>query len=169
VDALPTFISDQSHDHRVQVEEEHEQVESQLDERFLLMHVQFAENLGRVEEVLVFEDSATHSYQYPHPACLSVHLVSSRLVSNPREGCGDSLLRIPPQKRQVQQQRQPIPIDKEQNRQESVNAGFGDNVHVQAVAEVDRVNVVAFEIRVHDGEEDLEEKVHCIEQDRQEE
>lgn len=50
-----------------------------------------------------------------------------------------------------------------------MDAGFGDNVHVEAVAEVDGIDVVAFEIRVHDCEEDLEEEVHCIEQDREEE
>lgn len=50
-----------------------------------------------------------------------------------------------------------------------MDAGFGDDVHVETVAKVDGIDVVAFEIRVHDGEEDLEEQVHCIEQDRQEE
>lgn len=50
-----------------------------------------------------------------------------------------------------------------------MNAGFGDNVHVEAVAEVDRVDVVAFEIGVHDGEEDLEEQVDGIEKDCEEE
>lgn len=48
-------------------------------------------------------------------------------------------------------------------------AGFRNNVHVEAVAEIDRIDVVAFQVRVHDGEEDLEEKVHCIQQDRQQE
>lgn len=50
-----------------------------------------------------------------------------------------------------------------------MDAGFGDNVHVQAVAEVDGVDVVAFEIGVHDGEEDLEEEIDRIEKDREEE
>lgn len=50
-----------------------------------------------------------------------------------------------------------------------MNAGFWDNVHVEAVAEIDRVDVVAFEIGVHDGEEDLEEEIDRIEEDREEE
>lgn len=50
-----------------------------------------------------------------------------------------------------------------------MDAGFGYDVHVEAVAEVDGVDVVALEVGVHDCEEDLEEEVHCIEQDREEE
>ena len=55
--ALPALVADEGDDHGVEVEEEHEQVEAELDEGFLLVHVQLAEDLGRVEEVLVFEDS----------------------------------------------------------------------------------------------------------------
>ena len=50
-----------------------------------------------------------------------------------------------------------------------MDTGFGDDVHVQAVAEIDRVDVVAFQVRVHDREEDLKEEVDGIEQDREEE
>ncbi len=50
-----------------------------------------------------------------------------------------------------------------------MDAGFGDNVHVQTIAQVDRVDVVAFEITIHDGEEDLEKEVDCIEQNCEEE
>ena len=50
-----------------------------------------------------------------------------------------------------------------------MDTGLGDDVHVQAVAEIDRVDVVAFQVRVHDGEEDLQEEVDGIEQDREEE
>jgi hypothetical protein len=85
------FVADKSDDHAVEVEEEHEQVETQLDEGFLssvsvllirarstvceqrhivavdwlrrsasnlLVHVQFSEDLRRIQEVLVLEDSA---------------------------------------------------------------------------------------------------------------
>ena len=50
-----------------------------------------------------------------------------------------------------------------------MDAGFGDNVHVEAVAEVDRVDVVAFEVGVHDCEEDLQEEVDGIEEDGEQE
>ena len=50
-----------------------------------------------------------------------------------------------------------------------MDTGFGNNVHVEAVAEVDRVDIVAFEVRVHYGEEDLKEEVHCVQQDGEEE
>jgi len=50
-----------------------------------------------------------------------------------------------------------------------MNAGFGHDVHVEAVAEVDGVDVVAFQVRVHDGEEDLQEEVDGIEKDGEQE
>jgi hypothetical protein len=50
-----------------------------------------------------------------------------------------------------------------------MEASFGDDVHVEAVAEVDGVDIVAFEVRVHDGEEDLQEEVDGIEEDGEEE
>jgi len=76
-----------------------------------------------------------------------------------------SLLCIPSHQRQIQHQRQPIPIHQKQHREKCVDAGFGDDVHVEAVAEVDGVDVVAFEVRVHDCEEDLEEEVDGVEED----
>ena len=50
------FVADQGHNHAVQVEEEHQQVETQLDERLLLVHVQLAEDLSRIQQVLVLVD-----------------------------------------------------------------------------------------------------------------
>jgi len=50
-----------------------------------------------------------------------------------------------------------------------VDAGLGDNVHVEAVAQVDGVDVVAFQVAVHDGEEDLQEEVDGVEEDGEEE
>lgn len=166
---LPTFISDQSHNHRVEVEEEHQQVESQFDKRLLLVDIEFAENLGRVEEVVLLHDPIIPTCQYAavfSPSCIHHSTLPANFGGIDVD---DSLLHIPPQKRQIQNQRQPIPIDQKQHRQESMHGGFRDDVHVEAVAQVDRVDVVAFEIRVHDGEEDLEEEVHCVEQDGEEE
>lgn len=57
-----------------------------------------------------------------------------------------NLLSIPGKQRQVEDQGDPVPVDKEQNGQESVNGGFGNDVSVEAVAEVDRVDVVTVEI-----------------------
>lgn len=53
---LSTFVSDKRDDHAVEVEEEHEQMEAELDERLFLVDVEFSEDFGRVEEVLIFED-----------------------------------------------------------------------------------------------------------------
>lgn len=77
------LVADQGDNHAVEVEEEHQEVEAQLDERFLggdrgsalrdsarrpnktnlLVHVQLAENLGRVQQVLVLVDPVTQTIQ----------------------------------------------------------------------------------------------------------
>lgn len=82
---LPTLIPDQSDDHGVEIEEEHEEVEAKLDEGFLLVDVEFAEDFGGVEEVLILEDSArwlvnnaTDDSMLLHPMFLGPKLTSSR-------------------------------------------------------------------------------------------
>jgi hypothetical protein len=84
-------------------------------------------------------------------------------------GGPNSLLRVPRNQGEVEEQRQPVAVDQEEDGEERVDAGFGHDVHVEAVAQVDGVDVVAFQVRVHDGEEDLEEEVDSIEEDREEE
>jgi hypothetical protein len=53
------------------------------------------------------------------------------------------LLCVPSQQRQVQDKRHPISVDQEQNSQESMYGSFRDDVGVETVAEIDRVDVVA--------------------------
>ena len=55
----------------------------------------------------------------------------------------NDLLGIPRQQRQIQQQRNPVPVDEEEEGQKGVDGGFGDDVGVEAVAEVDGVDVIA--------------------------
>jgi hypothetical protein len=50
-----------------------------------------------------------------------------------------------------------------------VDAGFRYDVHVEAVAQVDGVDVVAFEVGVHDCKEDLEEEVDGVEENGEKE
>lgn len=127
---LVRFVADQGNDHAVQVKEKHQEVETKLDERFLLVHVELAEDLGRIQEVLVLED----------------------------------LLRIENKQRQVQDDSKPVSVDDEQEGQESVNGGFGDDVGVETVAEINRVDVVTFQITVHNRKEDLQEQVDRVDQ-----
>lgn len=127
------LITDQGNNHAVEVEEEHEEVEAKLDEGFLLVHVQLAENLGRIQKVLVLVD----------------------------------LLGVEQHEGQVQHDGEPVSVDHEEEGQEGVDSGFGDDVGVQAVAKVDRVDVIAFEITVHNREEHLEEEVDGVDQYRQ--
>jgi hypothetical protein len=55
------------------------------------------------------------------------------------------LLGVEQHEGQVQHDGEPVPVDEEEECQDSVNSGFGDDVGVEAVAEVDRVDVVAGE------------------------
>lgn len=52
------------------------------------------------------------------------------------------LLGVPTQQSQVQDKRQPVSVDQKEEGQESVYGSFGDDVGVETVAEVDRVDVV---------------------------
>jgi hypothetical protein len=130
---LGALIADEGHNHAVEVEEEHDEVEAKLDEGFLLVDVQLAEDLGSIQQV----------------------------------GVASNLLDVPSEKRNVEQKRQPVAIDQEEERQKSVYSSLGDDVGVEAVAKVDGVDVVAFQITVHNREEDLKEQVDGIDQHRQ--
>lgn len=125
---LVGLVSNEGHNHAVQVEEKQNEVEAELGEGFLLVNVKLAENLSGVQEVGVVND----------------------------------LLDVPGNKGHVEDERQPVTVDKEKEGQETVNGDFGDDVGVKAVAEVNRVDVIAFEIAVHDGEEDLEKEVDGV-------
>lgn len=57
--------------------------------------------------------------------------------------CGGlSLFRIPGKKRKVENERQPVAVDKKKECQNAMDSRFGDDISVEAVAEVDRVDVV---------------------------
>lgn len=56
VNETKLLIGDQSHDHSVQVEEEHQQVEAQLDERLLFVPRQSPENLSSVKQVVFVDE-----------------------------------------------------------------------------------------------------------------
>jgi hypothetical protein len=77
------------------------------------------------------------------------------------------LLYIPREQRQIQDQCHPVSVDKEQESQETMDGGLRDDVGVKTVAEIYRVDVITFEVAVHDGEKDLEKEVDGIYQYRQ--
>ena len=92
------------------------------------MDIQLAEDLCGVEEMGVVDN----------PGIWSVYLREGR-----RGIIRNLLLSVPSNKRQVEDERQPVSVDEEEERQEGVDGGFGDDVGVEAVAEVDGVDVVA--------------------------
>lgn len=81
----------------------------------------------------------------------------------------NDLLDVVTEEGKVEDQGNPVPVDQEQKGQEAMDGSFGDDVGVQTVAEVDGVNVIAFQIAVHDGEKNLKEQVDGVDQHRQQE
>lgn len=95
---------------------------------YLLVDVQLAEDLGGIQQVGVVDNPRPKSAFIPSPQW--------------SQAC-DVLLDVVGKQRQVQDQRHPVAVNQEQERQESVDSGFGDDVGVEAVAEVNGVDVVA--------------------------
>jgi hypothetical protein len=67
---------------------------------------------------------------------------SALLAESVRKAILHVLLGVPCQQRQIQDKREPVSVNEEEESQESVYGSFGDDVGVEAVAEVDRVDVV---------------------------
>lgn len=125
------LVANQCHDHSVQVEEEHQQVETQLDETLLLVLRQGSEDFRGVQQVVFV----------------------------------DELVDVKRQQWQVQQEDKPVAVDQEKQGQKPVQSGLGDEPWVQFVAQLNRIDVVTLQIRVHDGEKHLREQVHRIDND----
>jgi hypothetical protein len=113
----------------------HEAPTCSLVQTNLLVPVQSAEDFGCIEEVRIVENPTTRS---------------APILPERAENAGPVLLDIERKQRQIQDQSDPVSVDQEQESQDSVDSGFGDDVGVKAVAQVDRVNVIAFEIRIPD-------------------
>lgn len=62
---LAPLVPDKGDDHGVEVEEEHKQVETKLDERLLLVHVKLPEDLRGVKQMLVLEDPVENIISTP--------------------------------------------------------------------------------------------------------
>lgn len=73
------LVPDQGNDHRVEVEEEHDKMETELDEGFLLVDIELSENFGGIKKMCVI----------------------------------DNLLNIECHKWQVENERNPVTVDKE--------------------------------------------------------
>jgi hypothetical protein len=54
----------------------------------------------------------------------------------------DVLLDVECEEWQIEQKRNPVPVDKEQEGQEAMDCSFRNDVCVETVAEIDRINVV---------------------------
>jgi len=153
------LVSDECNDHAVEVEEEHEQVETKLDERFL----RIVSSLSCMRSFSRDRSSAAISMRN---LCIGVHTFLCTLsflkISVASKRCWFSsilsvsvhlpatvsvanlhiLLGIPCHQRQVQDKREPVAVNEEEEGQESVYGSFWNDVGVEAVAEVDRIDVI---------------------------
>lgn len=98
---------------------------------YLLVDVELAEDFGSIEKMGVVNDPVVSG--------------QSRSMECACEGAAvDSLLLgVPGEQRQVENKRQPVAVDEEQEGEEAVDGSFGDNVGVETVAQVNGVDVVA--------------------------
>jgi len=87
-------------------------VEAKLEERFLLVNIELAEDFSRIEEMSV--------------------------VNN--------LLDVPAKERQVENERDPVTVDEEEEGQETVHSSLGDDIGIESVAEVNGVNIITVTI-----------------------
>jgi hypothetical protein len=105
------------------------------------VHIELPKDLGGIQEVGVVDDPVLRRCQ--HPAASPSHQAFA-LIATQRH----ALLNVPTQQRQVEDQGQPVSVDQEQEGQEAVDDDLGDDVGVEAVAEIDRVDVVTVAIVV---------------------
>ena len=63
----------------------------------------------------------------------------------------NELLDVPSQERKVQDQGKPVTVDKEEESKEAMDGSFGNDVRVEAVAKVDRVDIVTVIISLLDS------------------
>jgi hypothetical protein len=147
------LVADEGDDHAVEVEEEHEQVETELDEGFLC-------GVSSLRQCVCMRTIAC-KVPYRDARLTFLCTLSFLKISVASSRCWFSkilplsalsivyslflhiLLCVPGQQRQVQDERHPVTIDQKQNSQESVYGSFGDDVGVEAVTEIDRVDVIA--------------------------
>lgn len=125
------LVANQSHDHSIQVEEKHQQVEAQLDKALFLVLRQRAEDLRGIQQVVFLHKL--------------VHIVGQHW--------------------QVQQKHKPEAVHEEKHGQDAVDGSLRNEPRVQFMTQLNRVDVIALQIGVHDGEKHLRKQVHRIHND----
>ena len=107
------------------------------------MHIQLSEDLSGVQKMGVIHNSSDHvskalkSEQLPVPTASPKDRESMHM-----EYRENVLLDVECEEWQIEQKRNPVPVDKEQEGQETMDGGFRNDVCVEPVAEIDRINVV---------------------------
>ena len=93
------------------------------------MDVELPEDLCRIKEMLVLENPTVRT--------------NVRRTSTQQSVCYISvLLCVVSHERQVQENGKPVSVDHEEEGQDGMYGGFGDDVGVEAIAQIDRVNII---------------------------
>jgi hypothetical protein len=107
------------------------------------VNIELSENLSGIEKMGVIDDSNSKLVKKNHTTaplhwwpCERGKALTDIYL----------LLDVKYHKWQVQNKGHPVSVDKEKERQESMNGGFGDNVRVDTIAKIDRVDVVTVRI-----------------------
>lgn len=103
------------------------------------MDIEFSEDLSRVQQMRVVKNSGLSVSLALYTRRISLACWAGRST---RATLKTILFYVESDERQVEQERNPVPVDEEEQGQEAVNGGFGNDVRVQTVAKVDRVNVI---------------------------
>lgn len=99
----------------------------------LLVDVELSEDLGGVKKMGVVDD----------PSDCRLEIRGSVCGNRPPFREQSSLLDVVSEERKIENERNPVAVDEEQKGQEAMDGRFGDDVGVEAVAEIDGVDVVA--------------------------
>jgi hypothetical protein len=108
---------------------------------YLLVNIELSENLGGIKQVCVVNNPGSSFVRKTLFYVAAIIWLES-----------NSLLNVVSEERQVEDKGNPVSVDQEQKGQEAMDGGFGQDVGVEAVAEVDGVDVVAAESRVSHGQ-----------------
>ena len=143
------LVSYEGDDHAVEVEEKHQEVEAKLDERFLykcqLKHPYIDCILCQIN---VTRPTFLCTFNFLKISVASRRCWFSKILKSLSASCSsrrfmtNRLLRIVSQQGQIEDQSDPVEVDCEENGKKGVYSGFRDDVGIESVTQIDRVDIV---------------------------
>jgi len=112
--------------------------------------------------IKVKEEHAKMEAEFEEGFLLVYIQLSEDLSSVKKVGIVHNLLDIPPQQGSVEDYGNPISVNEKEEGKEAVYGSLGYDVRVQSVAELNRVDIIALQVAIHYGKEDLQKQIHRI-------